>query len=290
MKSKVQVVLVLALMAFTAIGTTSCKKRRGGGGGGTPDVVDPSNADDLSQVVVIPGSNRVSGQPPAPSDNNPDQPIVSNSQSSASSTADNTLYLPFNFETRGTGAGYAGCYVQIDGASDYFDIPDGDGTQTDGLIVIPFPIPSNVGTGNFCVNYCIYDNAGLVSNILSTCVTIEEPVNCPASASGSDGLTIFTVNLGSDPGNVSVTYDTYSVEDRVDVFYDGTWIGGTGSSLSPGEFPPVSNCGDGQDGYVGESNTINFQYNGSGSGRLDVYMSGCIGGSTAWDVNVSCPQ
>lgn len=267
---------VLALSFFT-----SC----GGDSDTPPTEVDPSDADALSGVLVIPGSQSVSGQPPSPSTDT-DAPTVSNNQTSATVVSDNTLYLPFNFDSN---QGYGGCYVQVDGASTYFDIPDGTST-TDGLLVLPVGIPASVQEGDFCLTYCIYDNNGRVSNLLTTCVTVGPIQECPAFTSGSDGLTIATYDLGESPGTATINYDMYSIQDRIDVFYNNQWIGGSGSSISSSSFPPVSSCGDGQNGYVSGTGTIDVDYNPATSRTVTVYMSGCIGGGTAWDLSVSCPQ
>lgn len=250
-----------------------------------PAEVDPSDPDALAGVLVIPGSQTTSGQPPAPS-TDADAPNVSNNQTSATVVSDNTLYLPFNFESD---QGYGGCYVQVNGASSYFDIPSGN-SATDGLLVVPVGIPASVQEGDFCLTYCIYDNSGRVSNLLQTCVTVGPVQECPAFTSGNDGLTIATYDLGDTPGTATISYDMYSIQDRIDVFYNNSWIGGSGSSISSASFPPVSSCGDGQNGYVSGAGTIDVNYNPSTSRTVTVYMSGCIGGGTAWELGVDCPQ
>jgi hypothetical protein len=181
--------------------------------------------------------------------------------------------------------------VQVDGASSYFDVPSGDSSPT-GQLVVPITVPENVENGNFCLNYCVYDNGGAVSNVLSTCVSVQEAQGCEggAAASGSDGLTITSVEIGNATGPVSVSYDTYSIPDRIDVFYGQTWMAGTGGSLGNGQPPPPTQCADAGnvDGYVGASGTLDFQADGSAT-TINVYSSGCIGDSTAWDIFLSCP-
>lgn len=255
------------------------------------DTVDPTNSDALAAVLVIPGSSSQSGSAPSAS-TDAEAPEVGSNQTSATVVSGNTLYLPFNFETSAnSGTGYGGCYVAVDGASSYWDIPAStSNTDLDGQIVIPVGIPTSVDNGSFCLSYCIYDNNNRVSNVLTTCVSIEPIQTCPAYESGSDGLTIFSVDLGDVAGTSQIAYDTYSVQDRVDVFYNDVWVSGTGSSLSAGQFPPVSQCGDGADGYVGASGTINVNYDPNVSRVVTVYMSGCIGSGTAWDVSVGCPN
>jgi hypothetical protein len=257
----------------------------------TANIIDPNDPNAIAGALIISGSV-TTGTPP-PTSTLPGAPVVSGNQSSATVSNDNTLYLPFNYATTsGGGAGYGGCYVQVNGASTYWDIPYTGGTPQNGQIIIPVGIPANVGNGNFCLTYCIYDNNNQVSNLIQTCIEVAPAKNCPGSESGSDGLTIFTYDLGPVSGNVSIDYNTYSVPDRIDIFYNNTWIDGTGSSLNTGQFPPVMDCDTNPyvDGYVGETGTFNFAYNPANGTEIDVYVSGCVGGGTAWDVDVSCPE
>ena len=257
------------------------------------EIISPYDADGIASVLILPSNSQVeTGTAPTPS-SDVNAPNVGDNQSGAEITAGSDLYLPFSFETLGSGTGYAGCYVQVNGASTYWDIPASSfNTTPSGQLVIPVGVPQNVANGSFCLSYCIYDNSGLVSNIIQTCIQISDPITCPASAGGSDGLTIKTVELGSTSGTVSVDYDMYSIPDRLDVFVNGTWVTGTSSiPLSRGQFPPTSQCYDGQEGYVSGAGTLSFFYNpSSGNTSVDLYISGCLGGGTAWDVFVSCPQ
>lgn len=251
--------------------------------------IDPSNPDELSRAIVIQG-NVVTGTPPASSTSS-NAPNVSNNQSAARITNDNVLALPFSYSSTTTN-GYGGCYVQVNGASTYWDIPSTGSTQSSGQIILPVGIPATVLDGNFTIVYCIYDSNGLVSNVLSTNVTIAPPKTCPGFESGSDGLTIFEYDLGSNSGDVTISYDTYSVPDRIDVLYNDVWVDGTGSSLGSGQFPPQLNCNNAtvSDGFVGERGTFTVNHNPANGSKLKIYVSGCIGSSTAWDIQVSCPQ
>lgn len=279
---KMKYICRFSLFALTILLLVSCKKDD------PLTEVDPTDPDLLSTVLIIPGAERQDGQPPTPSTDS-DAPSIFNNQTSASIVSGNTLFLPFNFETASDGSGgYAGCYIQVDGASTYFDIRE-DNSSTDGLLVLPVAVPDIVNEGEFCLSYCVYDSNDRVSNVLTTCINIGGIEECPAFESGSDGLTIASYDLGDEAGFVDIEYDTYFVPDRVDVFYDEKWVGGSGSSISPTQVPPVSNCNDGADGYVGESDVITFEYDPNKSRTVTIYMSGCLGGGTAWDLAVSCP-
>lgn len=254
------------------------------------DIVDPSDPNAIARALIITG-NVTNGNPPPPTTSDPNQPLVFANQTSARVSAGNTLFLPFSYSSTGTGAGYAGCYVQVPGASTFWDIPATGNTPADGQIVIPVGIPSNVADGEFCLVYCIYNNDGSVSNLLQTCVTVAPPQSCPGFESGSDGLTIFTYDLGEDAGVVTINYETYTIPDRIDVFFGGQWIDGTGSPLGSGQFPPPMDCnGTIVDGYVGANGSFTFNYDPNVDSSVDVYVSGCIGGGTAWDISVSCPE
>ncbi len=104
----------------------------------------------------------------------------------------------------------------------------------------------------------------------------EQTLPCNASAqSGHDGVTVTRHELGrSGPLSFQLTYNTYSVPDRITVFYQGQRVAGTG--------------------WVGDEN-----YVGNGQGSLgvsvppgvdtfvDVQVEG--GNQTDWDYTVNCP-
>lgn len=75
----------------------------------------------------------------------------------------------------------AGVYLQFTGADSYFDIPESaligshnsdDHEHTSGSIRID--LPPNIQPGTFCVDYCVYDFEGLVSNWVTICVEVAE--------------------------------------------------------------------------------------------------------------------
>jgi hypothetical protein len=254
------------------------------------DIIDPSDPDAVANVLVIPG-DEVNGTQPT-GGTAAGAPVISNNSASASIVSGNTLYVPFIFETEAdAGTGYGGCYVEVDGASFYWDIPASPNTTASGSLVIPVGVPANVGNGEFCLTYSIYDNNNRISNTLTTCVTIGPALACPGYIGGYDGLTIASYDLGETAGIVDVSYDMFSVPDRMDIFYNDQWVGGTGSNLTDNEFPPVSYpCYDGTEGYVSGYGTVQVNYNPNTSRTLTIYMSGCLGGGTAWDLSVSCPN
>lgn len=245
--------------------------------------IDPANGEALSRALQISG-NVQSGAPPVPTFTST-TPSITNSQSSASVTSNNTLFVPFTVTSTN---GFSGIYLLIDGATSYWQIPL-TGSSGNGQVVLPVGIPGNVLTGNFTAYYCLYTSSGDVSAIEQIDVEIVDLENsCEFGTiyeSGSDGLTIRSYSFGAS-GAITMNYDTYSAQDRIDVFVNGTWVDGTGPSLASGQTPPASICGDGAPGFVGEIGTLNFNY--TAGQRIDVYVSGCFGG-TAWDYNFDCP-
>lgn len=117
---------------------------------------------------------------------------------------------------------------------------------------------------------------------------VTEPLACgDGFVSGTEGVTNTRHQLNGVAGTVVISYDTYTVPDRIDVFVDGTkWSGGTGSSITPP--PPTSNCASPLPGFVGAAGTINVPVTAANK-YIDVYVSGCLGSGTAWDYSLVCP-
>ena len=127
--------------------------------------------------------------------------------------------------------------------------------------------------------------------MITTSITIDSAHTiCPATVTGSDGLTISTFDLGPTAGTVNISYDTYTVPDRIDAYYNNLWVGGTG--VDPGTNPPPCDCNQVPicAGYVGQQGTISFPYNPATSRKVNLYVSGCLNGGTAWTFTVNCPH
>ncbi|MEO0585597.1 MAG: hypothetical protein AAF135_25530, partial [Bacteroidota bacterium] len=87
-------------------------------------------------------------------------------QSSNGSTA------PLNFAYANVNGDLGGCYVQIDGAGEYITVPYNASSSSNGELELPIGLPTNVDAGDFCINFCVYDNQGRVSNVVSSCVSV----------------------------------------------------------------------------------------------------------------------
>ena len=245
--------------------------------------IDPSDPEALAkEITFTPSTTQVAGLPPAPS-TSPSAPSISYA-SSASVVASGTVYIPVTYTSP---AAPSSLLVQVVGATSfYFSIPLA-GAGANGTVTVPMSISSRVLTGDFSMAACVV-TAGQVSQPYYISASVTEPLACGnGSVSGSEGVTNTRHQLSGAAGNVVITYDTYSVPDRIDVFVDGTkWSGGTGTSISPP--PPTSNCSSPLPGFVGASGTITVPVTASNK-YIDVYVSGCLGSGTAWYYNLVCP-
>jgi hypothetical protein len=171
----------------------SCKKE-----GTTADSnVKPEDAAALSKAVKVWHGTRVTGTPPAPT-NNANSPVldwISDHQTIKAVAGRYGIIQPT--VVSGSVAGY---YIQINGAPDFFKVDyskprniggrygtpnahlpkglqnhrifgtDSTGNNLDSAIVIS--IPSTIQPGTFCATYCAYDDAGNISNLITVCVEV----------------------------------------------------------------------------------------------------------------------
>ena len=147
-------------------------------------------ADEVSAHVIIPGANKVQGNPPTP--NGAISLDVSNST--------NTAFLGEGFDISFSSDGNpVGAYIQIlsnDGiaAAEYFDVNlganasgkagiasflnhnhwklgSGVSKNDDSTINVDFGL--EIPPGQFCYEICVYDEAGNISEPEEVCVTVE---------------------------------------------------------------------------------------------------------------------
>lgn len=257
-----------------------------GGDEDSTSKIDPKDSDALSKALKVAGTQK-NGSIPVPTFT-PTTPVITNSQSSASVTSNNTLFVPF---TVNSSNGFSGIYLQVNGAGGYWQIPLSGGSGS-GQVVVPVGIPGNVLPGDFLIYYSLYTSGGDVSETVPLYVEIVEQEDADFCElgydlqTGSDGLTIRSYTFKRS-GTVEIGYEMYSLQDRMDVFVNGVWKDGTGSSVASNGTPPASVCGDGADGFVSDTGYLEIPY--SSGQRIDVYVSGCFGG-TAWDFWIYCPD
>lgn len=224
---------LLNLAATFLIMTTlllSCKKEA--------KKINPADANALQSVLVIPGGELVTGNPPSPTGTST-SPVVNSSQSTGSTLSGEQASIPFSFSSR---AGYTNCYAQVRGASNgYFIIP-ANNAANNGTIRIPINIPANVADGEFCIQYCIADATGRVSNILEFCVTVIDNSDSGGSGTGSGTFTI---------GGQTFSGPCISVPSVVNGVIDVTIVTTSGSSFNIYRMPTGSSgntaFGDGGD-------------------------------------------
>ena len=282
-----KIILITSVITFTIFMFSAqygCQKSKNSTT--TVDSVSPSDANKLQAVLIIPGGALKSWNMPTTSATN--APVLSANQTSASINPNHQLMLPFNYSSI---AGISKILVQVRNAtSGYIEISGSSSSSNTGTIVIPISIPGKVKYGTFTLIYIIIDNSGNVSNVLTTYIVITAPVTCAtATVNGAEGLTFTTVDMaGKSSGTMSLTYDTYSVPDRIDVYQNGTWLTGTGTNPNS-TIPPQCDCSTPLPGFVGQTGTLTFPFDTGKSKDITVVVSGCLGGGTAWTWTMACP-
>ncbi len=153
----------IGLWVFASVGVAGC--------GDTGDgLISPGDPSALSSAISIEGAVRIEGQPPAPGGGTGEAPVITGG-SALEITSGDTAELQLGFESE---SGYEDCYVQVDGADDYFLISQPSGV-TSGTITIEINIPPEIDTGAFSFYTCIVGANGSVSNPISTPVGVTNP-------------------------------------------------------------------------------------------------------------------
>lgn len=133
-------------------------------------LIDPSNVNELTKVLVMPsGSQSIQGTPPPPTGGT-SSPRTINPIREINSSNGSTTPIPFTYNNVNGNLG--GCYVQIVGANSYYRVPyDGNSGQS-GSLSLPIRLPTNLSEGSFSVDFCVYDLNGRVSNIVNVVVKV----------------------------------------------------------------------------------------------------------------------
>lgn len=100
--------------------------------------------------------------------------------------------------------------------------------------------------------------------------------------SGSDGVDIQYVNLGSKSGRVVITYNMDSEPDKLEVFYEGKRV------VSTFEIRGNRNGFVGGGNSAGSTGTLIFNYKHNLEDFIKVVLTG--GTSTSWRYKISCPN
>ena len=254
----------------------------------TKDSIVTSDSNGLQDVIVITNGTLVGGTLPTASTGTSIPKITSN-QPSVSFNPGAQFQLPIGYSAT---TNWKYVYISVQGATNgYIKVtnPSTSSTST-GTIVIPITLPELVKYGTFTITYCIVDVNGLVSNWVTTQIVLRVPLTCAdAKMSGNEGLTAMTINLGSKAGTINVNYDTFTVPDRIDIYQGTRWLTGTGTDTGL-LVPPLCQCSNPLPGFVGKVGILTFTYNPSYGQYITIYVSGCLGNSTAWNFSMVCAQ
>ena len=164
-----KILSILSLVLITGIVISSCKKDRGDRIDPNA-LIDPGDANALTAVVVTPaGSSIVRGSLPAPT-GAVETPVIDGLFSNV--TTSNGSTTPYLYTYRNAISNLGGFYVQIEGASSYFNVPYSGTSSSSGQVNFPLGLPTNVDSGRFCLLFSVYDLAGHISNQVRVCASV----------------------------------------------------------------------------------------------------------------------
>lgn len=130
------------------------------------DLVNPEDVNLLSSVLRLPEfALRNLGQAPLPS-SNPDAPTLNYLISEFTTSNGSSLIIPLNLTNTNS---IEGVYAQVVGSNQFFDIPLQDLNSGDAFSL---GLPTNILEGTFEIAYCVYDDAGLISNVIVSPVNV----------------------------------------------------------------------------------------------------------------------
>ncbi len=282
MNKKILIVVGLILVQNLI---TSCKKDEDS----KPNNIEVSPADPnaLTGIIVFPNSTTVDNLT-LPESSTSGGPVISNFDNNISYSAGSKVFLPLEVSASSS---IKGIYFQVKGASKYFNIPINTSISS-GIISVPFDLSVLVGSGNFIVLMKIYDAQGKVSSPIEISINITKSSNCGITkVSGGQGLTSNLFKIPSTAGKIKISYDTYVVKDKIDVFQNGEWIGGTGPTTVRSTLRKALNCSVATEvlGYFGKKSEFLFDYDPANGTDIEVVVSGCELGGTLWEYTFSCP-
>lgn len=253
-------------------------------------VVLPSNANGVAKILIIPNAEVVNS--PNIPDSSPagQAPTINNIDTNISYSSGSNIIIPADVNSPSQ-TNIKGAYIQVKGADSFFNVII-DSNTSNGLISLPISLPSTVGTGDLILLLKFYDNNGKISSVQEIKVNISNADSCgKTKVSGGHGLTSNLFKLSDTPGKIKISYDTYTVKDKIDVFQNGLWIGGTGSYTERATLRKALKCSVATEalGYVGKKSEFLFDYNPALGKEIEVIVSGCESGGTQWQYEFSCP-
>lgn len=189
--------------------------------------VSPSDPDEVAKILVFANATVVQGATMPASSPVSEAPVLTHFDNNVSYTAGSKINIPITFSANSK---LAGAYIQVKGATTYANVPINT-SSSQGTVSIPFILPSALATGTFTLVLKFYDLNKKVSQSSEISIRVTKSYKCGTTKiSGGEGLTSTLFIVPNTVGKIKLSYDTYVVKDKIDVFQNGTWIGGTGPS------------------------------------------------------------
>ncbi|MFN3402575.1 MAG: hypothetical protein ACK40G_00680 [Cytophagaceae bacterium] len=173
------------LISFLILGLVfACKKNKDpkpNNSNNTGTNVSTSDPNAVSSSLTIKNAERLSGNPPAPTATVGSPKLATPTPEPIRATAGRITALKVEAEEGET----KGVYIKVAGSNDYFKytVPEAPrkSARTSKVlramtdqesVFVPITLPSNITTGTFCFQYCIFDSEGRISNIVNKCVEV----------------------------------------------------------------------------------------------------------------------
>lgn len=240
------------------------------------DSVDINNPESVQTALIFNNGRFVNNHFPTGTTTS-----LYNNQESISVNSDGTVILPVFSNSSSL---ITEVYIQVIGANGYYSVSPTLVTNSNGMIYISFDIPQYITNGSFDVIYSVKYADGTISHNVQTAINVTNVIiTCNnAFKEGNSGLTFTNVYLGNKLGNVVISYDTYTVPDRIDIYQGNTWLTGTGSNPNS-PIPPICDCDSPLFGFIGDAGNLSFDYNPSNGKIIVIVVSGCLNSGTAWE-------
>jgi hypothetical protein len=122
------------------------------------------------------------------------------------------------------------------------------------------------------IDSLLYNCCECIDNEMNSSLLDDPPGTYPCdekTKSGNEGITQNTHDLGENAGVVTITYEMYSVPDKLEVFYEGKMVASTGK-------------------FISNSGLLTFNYTPNNDTFCSVVVTGPAG--TDWIYSMGCPR
>jgi hypothetical protein len=190
----------LLLMCVLSLSFHSCSKSSS-----KKSTINPSDAAKLGDALKssFPTNTKIkSGALPTPNTGTNRPSISASAGSSSNVLSGDQASFSFNVGPSGTlrvsstdQSSYAGCYVGLPDYTSYWDVPAP--STTTSTWTLPLNIPSNIGSGSFTLQICVYTTSGAISNVINWTINTtyeDEDEPGPGPGPGGAGSARITVN------------------------------------------------------------------------------------------------